>query len=263
MRDTAARVRSGYYQAEYGHRLDGVPLLGALAARLNPAKQIAWDHLIRHLPPPSHPGAPLLDVGCGSGRFLNIAASLGYAASGFDPDPIAAQLATSRGLDVRVAQLPNTGLPSGYFEQITLSHVFEHVHSPTRAAAEILRLLQPGGRVWFCQPNLQSLGLAHFGKYWRGLEAPRHLCLFDAEGLRDFLAQNGFCDIRRLPGRSEAVESFQASLTMQEHQIPKTGHVPVGWNSTWAESAAQSNKATARAPERAENLTMSARKPLD
>ena len=148
-----SRLRAGYYNARYGYQLPNGSPLGAMVLAMAPAKRVQWDYLIRHLPPPGTPGAPVLDIGCGAGAFLHVARGLGYTPIGLEPDPAAVDVARAAGLDVRLGLLPDTGLQGGCFEQITLNHVFEHLHRPAEAATELLRLLRTGGRVWFSQPN--------------------------------------------------------------------------------------------------------------
>ncbi|MHB1099557.1 MAG: class I SAM-dependent methyltransferase, partial [Burkholderiales bacterium] len=53
----------------------------------------------------------LLDVGCSSGAFLQIAKTLGFAAEGVEPAPRAAQAAKDSGLIVHCGYLQDIGFP--------------------------------------------------------------------------------------------------------------------------------------------------------
>lgn len=255
------RLRTGYYNHAFGHLLPhGAPFAGLLAALL-PNQARVWADFIRHVPPPSKQGAPLLDVGCGSGVFLVLARALGYTPTGLEPDPEAARTARAAGIAVRAGALPDSGLAPGTFEQITVSHVFEHLHRPREAIAELFHLLRPGGRLWITQPNLGSAGRDLFGEHWRGLEAPRHLILFDAAAFIRFLQQAGFADVRLLPPPRCAADYFKSSLSMQEGQTPGPGVVPRAWNAAWAKQARAADQQSVRAPERGESITVVATRP--
>lgn len=170
-----------------------------LYAAMLPFKHMS-DVSYRHLPGPGR-GRTLLDVGCGNGGFLVKALACGWRAEGVDPDPLAAAEATRSGLQVRAGGLELYAGQSGCFDVITLSHVIEHVHDPAAMLADCHRLLKPGGRLWIATPNTASYGHAHFGCHWRGLEAPRHLVLFDEPVLLQALGRAGFRRTHRLPSQ--------------------------------------------------------------
>jgi SAM-dependent methyltransferase len=256
-----SRLRRGYYNLIYGYRFGAASSLGVVAAMAMPQRRSFWDHGIRHLPP-APAGARLLDVGCGNGEFLWMAHKLGYTAYGLEPDGAAVDLAQGAGLGVRLGTLPKTDLPDAHFDQITLNHVFEHLHWPRASAVELLRLLKPGGRVWFSQPNLDAEGRSLFGRFWRGWETPRHLSLFGPEAFVGFLKSAGFVDVRRLPPKPDAQLYFSASLTMQHGRIPQFGVRPDSWSPRWDQLVVQANRRAMRRPQNAENITVVASRPV-
>jgi 2-polyprenyl-3-methyl-5-hydroxy-6-metoxy-1,4-benzoquinol methylase len=147
----------------------------------------------RHLPPwASVADASLLDFGCGNGRFLQFAQSAGWKAKGLDLDPLAVAKCRSLGLDVNLGGVEILETCADSYQLITLSHVIEHVANPIALLAQCYRLLQPGGTLWIETPNIDSYGHRIFGRYWRGLEPPRHFVLFNVESLRELLVAVGF-----------------------------------------------------------------------
>lgn len=82
-------------------------IAGALAARM-PSLRRRIGYAIRFVP--AGPG-PFLDVGCGNGAYLLTMSSLGWAVRGIEPDPAAARMARSAGLDVDVRPLESVSLP--------------------------------------------------------------------------------------------------------------------------------------------------------
>jgi SAM-dependent methyltransferase len=77
-----------------------------------------------------------------------------------------------------------------------MSHVIEHVHDPVATLGAVFSLLRPGGFLYVDTPNIDALGHESYGRYWRGLEPPRHLVLFNRNSLRDLLRAQGFETIR-------------------------------------------------------------------
>jgi len=121
----------------------------------------------------------LLDVGCGSGRFLALMRDAGWKVLGVEQDRAAAKLAQERfGVPVIVGTLPEANLPEESFDAVTLSHVIEHVYDPVGLLAECRRVLKPGGRVVVLSPNVESRGRQTFRESWLHLDPPRHLFLF-------------------------------------------------------------------------------------
>jgi SAM-dependent methyltransferase len=95
------------------------------------------------------PGAPAVDVGCGTGRWTRVVMDRGLEARGFDLSPTmvkrAGELVPGASFDVA----PATALPVADETQqlvtaITVLHHLPHADQPD-AVAEIARVLQPGG----------------------------------------------------------------------------------------------------------------------
>ena len=151
-------------------------------------------------------GAPfgagrLLDVGCGSGRLLSRYRALGWDVRGIEPNPAAADAGRDRGLCVECVSLEHADLPPAGFDLILLHHVIEHVAEPLHALERIRAALAPGGQVIVVTPNVAGLGFRWYGSCWYGIDAPRHLHLFDVRTLRRLCEQAG---LRVLQLRSEA-----------------------------------------------------------
>ena len=123
-------------------------------------------------------GGTLLDVGCGNGEFITRMRSLGWKVSGVDPDPAAVAFGQSNGLDIftgMIADVPETLR----YDVVVLNHVIEHVADPVSLLQECGKRLRPGvGRLVITTPNINSFGHHRFGKFWRGLEVPRHFTVF-------------------------------------------------------------------------------------
>lgn len=141
--------------------------------------------------------AKVLDVGCGNGTFIALAKMMGCQAFGVEPDPEAVKAAMAHNIEILgsfIDDVPDEY--NEYFDIITLSQVVEHVHDPVAMIEKCHKLLVAGGRLWIDTPNKDSIGCQVYGKYWRGLEAPRHLTVFNWDSLRSILEKIGFYNIR-------------------------------------------------------------------
>ena len=191
------RFRRGI-AASYGNRKFGTHFLGEIAmghlvAQFLPRLRRYLDvRYGRHLFKPSAAGRRLLD---GNGEFLACATGMGWQAEGIDVDPAAVAAASNAGFVAKLADINNPALEKGAYDQITLSHVIEHVPAPRDQLKACFNLLTPGGRLWLQTPNIDSFGHEVFGAAWRGLEPPRHLVLFNRASLQKVLKDAGFVNI--------------------------------------------------------------------
>ncbi len=160
-----------------------------LLARLPPIRELVQGE-VAYLP--AAPGALVLDVGCGDGRFLALMRDLGWRVRGVEPDPAAAVVARSHVGDVvAVASLEDAGLEDVSADAITLNHVVEHLPDPVATLRECRRILRPGGLLVVRTPNARSLGRRWFGEAWLHWDPPRHLFVFTPGTLRECLARAG------------------------------------------------------------------------
>jgi SAM-dependent methyltransferase len=172
---------------------------GRLLFRLLPPLRQKLDRFGRHLTRQAFPeGGTLLDIGCGNGDFMLLARAMGWKVVGVEPDPKAAALCASRGLDVLNGGIEAMVATGKRFDAVTLSHVIEHVPAPRETLAHCLELLRPGGMIWLGLPNPAAVGSKLFGTAWAGLHPPYHLCLPGQAELEKWLAAAGFTDIRVL-----------------------------------------------------------------
>jgi SAM-dependent methyltransferase len=114
-------------------------------------------------------------VGTGSGERLVEFAEAGWEVVGQDPDPRAGHAARARNKEVYscpVAELVGREDP---FDLIGLTHVLEHAGDPAELLEVCAALLAPGGRLCVVSPNANAFGRLLFGRWWFGLEQPRHL----------------------------------------------------------------------------------------
>lgn len=208
-------VLRNYIEARYSGEPSFRSRLVAAVLGLRPILRLSFDASMRHLPRP-RPGATLLDVGCGNGRFMAWARVAGWKCAGVEVDAVSAAKARERGFEVHVGDLHDLVISGRRFDTVTISHVLEHVHDPTRLLALARRLLKAKGHFWIETPNIDALGHRCFGAHWRGLEPPRHLQIFHPNLLRRQLQEAGFTDVRQGPWQDDWQATAQASATLAE-----------------------------------------------
>jgi SAM-dependent methyltransferase len=93
------------------------------------------------------PETALLDIGCGAGRFLRIAADRGARCAGLDATEAFVQIARERvrGGDVRVGDMEALPWPDASFDVVTGFNSFFIAADMTAALREARRVLRPGG----------------------------------------------------------------------------------------------------------------------
>ncbi|MFF5370624.1 class I SAM-dependent methyltransferase [Streptomyces sp. NPDC013187] len=106
-------------------------------------------HLYRH--GIAFPGKDVLDIGTGTGALARLFAQAGARVTGVDPAaPLLEQARELDGeagvhTDYRVGTAESTGLPDASYDVVAAGQCWHWFDAP-KAAAEITRLLRPGGR---------------------------------------------------------------------------------------------------------------------
>lgn len=144
--------------------------------------------------PPQNPKQKIIDVGCGSGNFLEKLhrADPTLALEGLDFDPRACAVARAKGFLVFEGTLFEAKYPDSHFDGVYMSHYLEHVPDPVATLVEVLRILKPGGRVMVRLPNFNSISRMFFGGHWAPLEPPRHFYHFTPKTLEAVARKAGF-----------------------------------------------------------------------
>jgi SAM-dependent methyltransferase len=162
-----------------------------------------------------HSEGRLLDIGCGTGNFIKAMRRLGYQVDGVEISPEAAAIANAQLTEgdhapVVCGVLEDAQYPDASFDVVTLWHVIEHLPDPAKTLREIRRVLKPNGRCVIQTPKLDSPEAKLFGKYWAGLDSPRHLWIFTDSTLERLAKDAGLSVERRINGVSYGI--FKLSL---------------------------------------------------
>ncbi|MGC1467496.1 MAG: class I SAM-dependent methyltransferase [Pseudolabrys sp.] len=101
------------------------------------------------------PGARVVDLGCGSGVFTDALQRRGYRCTGVDLSPKLITIAQGKYKDIDFMTGDIEALPfaDGSFDGVLLSGVVHHLPELSRCAAEVYRILRPGGAFVAFDPN--------------------------------------------------------------------------------------------------------------
>ncbi len=133
----------------------------------------------------------LLDVGCGTGWFLDSAKKSGFQTAGqeFGKDLAAF---TAKRLGICVWSEPLTKIPvNEKFDVITLFDVIEHVPNPREVIQSIADHLNPGGISLLFTPNLDAFAFAKLKERSSLIMPVEHLFYFTIPSLKRLVDEAG------------------------------------------------------------------------
>ena len=159
-----------------------------------------------------------LDVGCGTGEFLNACKKFDYTTKGIEPSKLARDQAINNySLDVS----ENTNLNQFTeleFNSISMWHVLEHVPELNNTLVEFNRILSANGKIIIAVPNHKSWDAQYYKKHWAAWDVPIHLWHFSKDTINKLFSNHNFRLIKTKP---MLFDSFYVSLLSEEF---KTGN---------------------------------------
>jgi SAM-dependent methyltransferase len=112
-------------------------------------------------------GGQILENGCGVGMYVEHLSAFGGQVFGLEYDFERAAEAAARSPRILNAAGENLPFPDSSFDLILSHEVLEHVVDDRQAAAEMARVLRPGGRAVVFVPS-RGYPFETHGIYWRG-----------------------------------------------------------------------------------------------
>ena len=165
----------------------------------------------------------VLDVGCGTGVFLDLLKRQGVRAEGVERNVQSARFAQSLGLSVHTADaLEFLAREHGQYDGLYCSHFVEHL--PIDAVERLIQLcahaLRPGGIAVFTFPDPESIRSQLLG-FWRD---PEHVRFYHPELIETLAQVHGLkveYNSQQIPGRTVGPFSLQPPPAPPVPSVPK------------------------------------------
>jgi SAM-dependent methyltransferase len=172
----------------------------------------------------------LLDIGAGTGAFLEAALNDGWEGVGVEPNEKARSLAKQKGLDC-FASLD--AIDAIQFDIVTLWHVLEHMPNIEQTVQKITSLVADEGFAIIAVPNFKSLDAKYYKNYWAGYDVPRHLWHFSQESIPLL-----FSDFELIATKPMVFDSFYVSLLSERYKKNRLSIISAFFVGLWSNIAA-------------------------
>lgn len=165
----------------------------------------------------------VLDVGCGTGNFLNHAREKSWRVRGIDFDPDAIQTGERvfklTGLEVADLREFQSKHPRERFDLITFFDVIEHIDNHAEFMAGVRALLKERGYIAMSMPYRGHAWWLHSKDL-----PPRHLTMWDRTALTKFLEREGF-EVVHMQRRTDGIRFIIVKLRFRYGRLFSFGLV--------------------------------------
>ena len=164
----------------------------------------------------------ILDLGAGTGDFLQKAQKRGWQIKGVEPNQGAIILARKKNIEL----VEHINKISGLYDVITMWHVLEHVYELDTYLKFLKKSLAPQGKLYVAVPNFNSYDATQYQEYWAAYDVPRHLYHFSQNAIRTIFREAEFKVIETKP---LVFDSFYVSLLSEKYKYSKINYLRGFW----------------------------------
>jgi 2-polyprenyl-3-methyl-5-hydroxy-6-metoxy-1,4-benzoquinol methylase len=156
-----------------------------------------------------------LDIGAGTGHFINATTLSGFNSIGLEPDVDARKLATDTH-DVNIQPLDNLyTIEEESIDVVTMWHVLEHVYDLQKDLAQIEKVLKDDGVMVVAVPNMNSYDAKHYKQFWAAYDLPIHLYHFTPNDIQRLFENVNMEVVEILPMK---FDSFYVSMLSEKYK---------------------------------------------
>ena len=164
----------------------------------------------------------LLDVGAGTGDFLNVAKKNGWQVYGMEPNANASNLALKKGLELKSSLNDFVGKQ---FDVVTLWHVLEHIPNLEETISTLTNLVKSNGTLIIAVPNFKSFDAKYYGKFWAAYDVPRHLWHFSKNSIEKLFSEK----FHLKKTEPMIFDSFYVSLLSEKYKTGNNFSINAFW----------------------------------
>lgn len=126
----------------------------------------------------------LLDIGTGTGFFLNEMANHGWKVTGTEKNKNARNFAKNKfNININTpSDIKN--FSEKQFDVITLWHVLEHIYNLNDYMEHLFRLMKDDGLLIIAVPNSNSYDARYYKNFWAAYDVPRHIWHFNTNQMK-------------------------------------------------------------------------------
>jgi len=162
----------------------------------------------------------LLDIGCGTGAFLEVSQQAGWAIKGVEPDPDARAIASQK---TKISIQPDLkAIDQEQVDMVTMWHVLEHVPTLNETIEQIHSRLAPNGTLLIAVPNSDSYDASYYKRYWAAYDVPRHLYHFTPDTIEKLFDKHGF---KLADKRPMVFDAFYIAMLSSRYRSGQTNFV--------------------------------------
>ena len=168
----------------------------------------------------------LLDIGCGTGDFLQIAQKNNWQVFGIEPNEQARNIAYLKTNNLVFETNQLTSLEKQSFDVITLWHVLEHLPKLDEQISILKGLLKENGTLVIAVPNYKSHDANYYQKFWAAYDVPRHLWHFSQPSIKKLFAAKDMQVVKTLPMKFDA---YYVSLLSEKYKSGFMNPIKAFW----------------------------------
>ncbi|MCF7566754.1 class I SAM-dependent methyltransferase [Sabulilitoribacter arenilitoris] len=168
----------------------------------------------------------LLDVGCGTGDFLEIAKKNNWQVSGIEPNNQAREIANKKTNNSVFETDKLLIFDANSFDVITLWHVLEHLPNLEDHVSIFKKLLKPNGALIIAVPNYKSYDAKYYKQFWAAYDVPRHLWHFNQASISKLVSKQSFKVEKVKP---MWFDSFYVSMLSEKYKSGKMNPIKGIW----------------------------------
>ena len=163
-----------------------------------------------------------LDIGCGTGEFLNACKNAGYSTKGIEPSELARTQAKNNYNLVVSDNTDLTQFSEEEFDSISMWHVLEHIPNLNETISQFQKILKPNGKIIIAVPNYKSWDASYYKEFWAAWDVPIHLWHFSKSTIEKIFKNHEFSLRKTKP---MIFDSFYVSLLSEEFKIGKKNFI--------------------------------------